>query len=136
MNLGLTCQGPFSQSDHLVLEQCPGEVTIDLDTARLRPKRSNLILDSRCVACSFYKQLDYFLTKYYIELQDKNTMCIFHGCALFIDQEDAFSILTLSFKFLGERELLLIFDLSKGCLIMRLAKGRHFRLNTTFFAAG
>jgi len=80
VNLGLTCQSPFSESDHLVLQQCPGEVTIDLDTARLRPKRFNLILDSRCVACSFYKQLDYFLTKYDIELQDENTMCIFHGC--------------------------------------------------------
>lgn len=83
MNLGLTCLGPTSGFGHLIFERCPKEGIIDLDTARLvlrrRPK-SQSILDNRCVACRFYNQVTTYLTRYEIELEDGNAVCIFHGC--------------------------------------------------------
>ncbi len=81
VNLGLSCQGPLTEPDHLIRRKCPGNIMIDLDTARFYHKRTKLVLGGRCIACNFYRQLEYFLKKYGIDLQEENSECTFDGCS-------------------------------------------------------
>jgi hypothetical protein len=83
-NLGLTCIGPSPESGHVIFEQCPKNVTIDLDTARLflekQPKGIKLVLEGRCVACHFHCQMTRYFRRSGLEIKAENTICKVKGC--------------------------------------------------------
>jgi hypothetical protein len=66
-NFGLTCRGPSGGPRQVIIDRCPQEIVIDLDTARLRHRRyrhrngAKLILNNRCIACHLHYGLMCFL---------------------------------------------------------------------------
>lgn len=92
-NLGLTCRGPSSGCGHMILDRCPKEVTLDLDTAHLQRRESRgsaiLRLANRCVRCYIHFQLMRFLKHRGIEAGPQSSVCAsqdcnrlpVHGCA-------------------------------------------------------
>ena len=73
-----------TEGGHLIFDRCPEEVTIDLDTSYLCKDNTDgiprLMLNGRCVACSFFVKVTEFFTAHGVDLQDKGTMCQMQGC--------------------------------------------------------
>jgi len=78
-NLGLRCIGPNAILGNFIIQRCPDEVTIDLDTARLLRSRCGLRLGARCIACHVYFELTSF-KKEGVEFQAENIVCTYPGC--------------------------------------------------------
>jgi hypothetical protein len=79
-SLGLTCLGPSVLSGNFVVDRCPNEVTIDLDSAKLIPWNGTMRLDSRCAACRYCLGVKAWLSSHGIDVQHRNPFCTFHGC--------------------------------------------------------
>lgn len=87
-NFGLKCRGPTGGIGHMIFDRCPKEVTIDLDTARLLPRRVGnaikFILDGRCVGCLVHYRLMALLRRDGIEpLREPGAgtpVCTARGC--------------------------------------------------------
>lgn len=83
-NLGLTCRGPSSGCGHMILDRCPKEVTLDLDTAHLQRRESRgsaiLQLANRCVGCYIHFQLMRFLKHRGIEAGPQSSVCASQNC--------------------------------------------------------
>lgn len=87
-HFGYTCRGPTGGTRYMVLDRCPKEVTIDLDTARLRLRGhgsfSKFYLDSRHVGCRVHYRLMLFLRQEGIEpLREpkaRTFACLAQGC--------------------------------------------------------
>lgn len=84
-NLGLTCVGPSSCRNHLCVERCPENVTIDLDTTRFLltgngSRTSKLILDCRCVPCHYHHAMTALLVSHGLDAASGSEFCTARGC--------------------------------------------------------
>ncbi|KAF2440657.1 hypothetical protein P171DRAFT_447581 [Karstenula rhodostoma CBS 690.94] len=83
-NLGLTCRGTSSGSSHMILDRCPKEAILDLDTAHLQRRESRgfsiLRLANRCVGCYIHFQLRRFLEHRGIEAGPQSSVCASQNC--------------------------------------------------------
>jgi len=82
--LGLTCKGPTGGTRNMILDRCPKEVILDLDTAHLQRRQSGgstkLRLGNRCVGCHVHFQLTRFLKDKGIEPEAQSTVCMSQDC--------------------------------------------------------